>query len=147
MVALAAGAAADSHAVVCGGGKSVDAVTHCAFASAVAGQRSVFRAVARQCFASATGSIGRGAWVAAAVAFHGTRSGIALGLLPSAGRLSLDNYYLWRNLLIELGILVPLFGLLVALARGTAPRLLARSAAFVIPLWLAMLAWSVSLQR
>lgn len=72
---------------------------------------------------------------------------LSFGILPSAGRLALDNYYLWRNLLIELGILVPLFGLLVALARGTALRVLARNAAFVLPLWLVMLAWSVSLQR
>lgn len=72
---------------------------------------------------------------------------LPFGLLPSAGRLTLGNYYLWRNLLIELGILVPLFGVLVAIARGTAPRVLMRSAVFVFPLWLAMLAWSVSLQR
>jgi inner membrane protein len=72
---------------------------------------------------------------------------LPFGLLPSAGRLALDNYYLWRNLLIELGILVPLFGVLVAIARGTAPRMLARNAAFVLPLWLAMLAWSISLPR
>lgn len=72
---------------------------------------------------------------------------LPFGLLPSAGRLALDNYYLWRNLLIELGILVPLFGLLVALARDMAPRVLARNAVFVFPLWLAMLVWSVSLQR
>ena len=72
---------------------------------------------------------------------------LPFGLLPSAGRLALDNYYLWRNLLIELGILIPLFGLLMALARGTPLRVLARNTAFVLPLWLAMLAWSVSLQR
>ncbi|KAF1712727.1 metal-dependent hydrolase [Pseudoxanthomonas sacheonensis] len=72
---------------------------------------------------------------------------LPFGLLPSAGRLALGNYYLWRNLLIELGILVPLLGLLVAVARGTAPRVLVRNAVFVLPLWLAMLAWSVSLQR
>lgn len=72
---------------------------------------------------------------------------LPFGLLPSAGRLALDNYYLWRNLLIELGILVPLFGLLAAIARGTTPRVLARNAAFVLPFWLAMLTWSVSLQR
>jgi hypothetical protein len=29
------------------------------------------------------------------------------GVLPSAGQLNLANYYLWRNLIIELGILVP----------------------------------------
>lgn len=72
---------------------------------------------------------------------------LPFGLLPSAGRLALDNYYLWRNLLIELGVLVPPLGLLVAVARGVAPRVLVRSATFVVPLWLVMLAWSVSLQR
>lgn len=72
---------------------------------------------------------------------------LPFGLLPSAGRLAFGNYYLWRNLLIEIGILAPLLGLLVAVARGTAPRVLVRNAAFVLPLWLAMLAWSVSLQR
>jgi membrane-bound metal-dependent hydrolase YbcI (DUF457 family) len=72
---------------------------------------------------------------------------LPFGLLPSAGRLALDNYYLWRNLLIELGILAPLLGLLVAVTHGTGPRVLARNAAVVLPLWLAMLAWSVSLQR
>lgn len=72
---------------------------------------------------------------------------LPFGLLPSAGRLTFGNYYLWRNLFIELGILVPLFGVLVAIARGTAPRALMRSAVFVFPLWLAVLAWSVSLQR
>lgn len=30
-----------------------------------------------------------------------------LGLLPSAGRLDLGNPYLWRNLLIEMGVLGP----------------------------------------
>ena len=38
--------------------------------------------------------------------------GSPIGLLPSAGKLSLSNYYFWRNLLIELGIFLPiiLFG-------------------------------------
>lgn len=79
--------------------------------------------------------------------FSDRQVALPFGLLPSAGRLTLGNYYLWRNLLIELGILAPLLGFLVAVARGTAPRVLVRNAAFVLPLWLAMLAWSVSLQR
>ena len=29
------------------------------------------------------------------------------GVLPSAGKLDFRNYYFWRNLLIELGILIP----------------------------------------
>jgi hypothetical protein len=35
------------------------------------------------------------------------------GLLPSAGRIALTNRYLYRNLAIELGILVPLYSLLL----------------------------------
>ncbi len=31
----------------------------------------------------------------------------AYGVLPSAGRIDIGNYYFWRNLLIELGILIP----------------------------------------
>ncbi|EGJ32741.1 MULTISPECIES: metal-dependent hydrolase [Moorena] len=38
------------------------------------------------------------------------------GILPSAGKLDLSNYYLYKNLLIEMGILLPLFSL-VAICR------------------------------
>ncbi|OZG72992.1 hypothetical protein BTA51_13640 [Hahella sp. CCB-MM4] len=31
-----------------------------------------------------------------------------IGVLPSAGRLDIQNYYFWRNLLIEMGILLPI---------------------------------------
>ena len=33
---------------------------------------------------------------------------IPFGILPSAGRIDLNNYLLYRNLIIELGVLVPL---------------------------------------
>jgi hypothetical protein len=33
---------------------------------------------------------------------------LPFGILPSAGKLQWHNYYLWRNLGIELGILVPI---------------------------------------
>lgn len=33
---------------------------------------------------------------------------LPFGILPSAGRLQLSNYYLYRNLCIEMGVLVPL---------------------------------------
>ncbi|OUL30170.1 hypothetical protein BV378_04785 [Nostoc sp. RF31YmG] len=33
---------------------------------------------------------------------------LPLGLLPSAGKINLSNYYFYRNLLIEMGILLPL---------------------------------------
>ena len=32
----------------------------------------------------------------------------ALGILPSAGRIQFSNYYLYRNVLIEVGVLAPL---------------------------------------
>ena len=71
------------------------------------------------------------------------------GLLPSAGHLSLSNRYLWRNLLIECGVLWPVLALLVAWARGA---LAWRPAAAwkwlpVVAAWLAFLGWSLSLTR
>ena len=76
---------------------------------------------------------------------HGVASPI--GLLPSAGRLALDNAYLWRNLLIEAGILGPLIAGAVALRRRAAGQRFG-------PGWWAgalvcagFLAWSASLQR
>lgn len=46
---------------------------------------------------------------------EGLRSPI--GLLPSAGKLDLYNFYFWRNLLIELGIIVPSLSFAYCLAR------------------------------
>lgn len=69
------------------------------------------------------------------------------GLLPSAGRLALGNIYLWRNLLIELGVLLPVLAMLVALARRTPRDTVARWALWVVPGWLAFLGGSLSLQR
>jgi inner membrane protein len=41
-----------------------------------------------------------------------------IGLLPSAGRIQLSNYYLYRNLLIEIGILAPILYVARGLCRG-----------------------------
>ena len=38
---------------------------------------------------------------------------LPFGILPSAGRMSLQNLYFWRNLLIELGILIPSAAMIV----------------------------------
>ncbi len=61
-----------------------------------------------------------------------------VGLLPSAGRPDPANFYFWRNLLIEMGILVPL--LFAIRRRGTV-----RVAAILIAG--AFMLWSVSLAR
>lgn len=70
-----------------------------------------------------------------------------VGVLPSAGSLALGNFYLWRNLLIELGLLGPVFVLLVAVLRRREFRELAAWASLVFPIWIALLAWSIALDR
>jgi len=70
-----------------------------------------------------------------------------VGLLPSAGGLSLFNYYLWRNLLIELGVLVPVLAALVSIVRGTNVGAFMYNALVIFPAWLVFLFWSISLSR
>jgi membrane-bound metal-dependent hydrolase YbcI (DUF457 family) len=41
-----------------------------------------------------------------------------IGVLPSAGRIQISNYYLYRNLLIEAGILAPILSVARKLCRG-----------------------------
>lgn len=71
-----------------------------------------------------------------------------VGVLPSAGRLDFGNPYLWRNLLIEAGVLGPVFALAVSWCRGAKawpggwPGLLATALA-----WVGFLAWAMSLPR
>lgn len=66
-----------------------------------------------------------------------------LALLPSAGQLRLNNFYLWRNLLIEMGVLLPVYALCLALARSAPWRLIARTAAWLTPLWVFFVTWSI----
>lgn len=72
---------------------------------------------------------------------------LPFGVLPSAGRLALGNYYLWRNLLIELAVLLPVLTVLVASARRTPSRLIAKWLLPIAPVWLVFVAWSASLPR
>ena len=44
---------------------------------------------------------------------------LPFGILPSAGKLSLTNYYFWRNLGIEMGILIPFVIFIIPRARET----------------------------
>lgn len=72
---------------------------------------------------------------------------LPFGVLPSAGRLAPGNYYLWRNLLIELAVLLPVLAVLVAAARRMSFRPIAKWLFAFAPVWLAFVAWSVSLPR
>jgi inner membrane protein len=70
-----------------------------------------------------------------------------VGLLPSAAHVSLTNYYLWRNLFIEMGVLLPILAAIVALYRGAALTSLLRKAVLIVPPWIVCLVWSLGLPR
>ena len=70
-----------------------------------------------------------------------------VGILPSAGRVQLSNYYLYRNVLIEVGVLAPIFYVMRELYLGGVST---RNRARVLILLLVagcFVAWSVSLSR
>jgi inner membrane protein len=69
------------------------------------------------------------------------------GLLPSAGRLDISNPYLWRNLLIEAGVLGPLLAGAVALRRRRPDQRLGSAWVLGAAVCAGFLAWSVSLSR
>lgn len=70
-----------------------------------------------------------------------------LGILPSAGRIQLSNYYLYRNVLIELGVLAPIFYVARGFYLGESG--IRHGARVLILLLVAgcFVAWSVSLSR
>ena len=70
-----------------------------------------------------------------------------VGILPSAGRIQLSNYYFYRNVIIEAGVLAPIFYVVRALYLGESST---RSRARTLILLLVaacFAAWSVSLSR
>lgn len=77
----------------------------------------------------------------------GREVAVAVGVLPSAGALAPGNYYLWRNLIIELGVLLPLFALGVALTRQATPCRVLVWAVGIAPVWVAFLVVSLGLAR
>lgn len=73
---------------------------------------------------------------------------LPFGLLPSAGRIQLSNYFLYRNLLIELGVLVPLSMSLLLSVRDSAnsgKRLLVIVAGLVVSV--CFMIWAFTLSR
>jgi membrane-bound metal-dependent hydrolase YbcI (DUF457 family) len=70
-----------------------------------------------------------------------------VGILPSAGRIQLSNYYLYRNVLIEAGVLAPLFYVARGLyLDGSCARNRARTLILLLVAACFMM-WSVSLSR
>jgi membrane-bound metal-dependent hydrolase YbcI (DUF457 family) len=80
-------------------------------------------------------------WPFSSATFH-----LPFGILPSAGKLSLFNQVLYRNLLIEIGILLPfLMGIRILSAekvKNKPIRLI-----FCIVLWIPFIIWGISLKR
>lgn len=70
-----------------------------------------------------------------------------IGVLPSAGALDPTNYFFWRNLLIEMGILLPFFALLIAIGGRAGFGITWRRGVLIAPFWLAFVVWSVILPR
>lgn len=72
---------------------------------------------------------------------------LPFGILPSAGKLALTNVYLYRNALIELGILIPFYGLLLmrrASMSATKRKLLVL---LLIAILIPFVVWGISLNR
>ncbi len=70
-----------------------------------------------------------------------------IGLLPSAGRIRVLNYYFYRNLLIEVGILAPILYLARGLYSGEIG--VEKRARIIVTLLIAgfFIAWSAGLRR
>jgi hypothetical protein len=70
-----------------------------------------------------------------------------IGILPSAGRVQLSNYYFYRNLVIELGILAPMLYVARGVYCGTISG--QHRARIIVLLIIAgcFIAWSLSLSR
>lgn len=73
---------------------------------------------------------------------------LPFGLLPSAGKINLSNYYFYRNLLIEMGALLPLFLCLYLLTQQSAMTKNRKILIIVLALFSAcFMYWGFSLPR
>jgi inner membrane protein len=73
---------------------------------------------------------------------------LPFGLLPSAGRIQLSNYFFYRNLFIELGVLVPLSMSLLLMAQGSTKTNRARSLiASGLAISIGFMIWAMNLGR
>jgi hypothetical protein len=70
-----------------------------------------------------------------------------IGVLPSAGKPDILNYYFWRNLFIELGIIVPLLACAYSLTCPTRHFWLSWKVILGLGIFLTSLGFSLSLSR
>ncbi|NEQ67063.1 MAG: hypothetical protein F6K21_16470 [Symploca sp. SIO2D2] len=70
------------------------------------------------------------------------------GILPSAGKLDLGNYYLYRNLLIEMGVLLPILSLVIIISYRLFPPRQMRVALLGLPsISACFMFWAYNLSR
>jgi len=79
--------------------------------------------------------------------FDGEKLRLPFGILPSAGKLDLQNYYLYRNLLIELGILLPFIGIIYLFKKRRETDYFLVKLALLTLIWIPFLIWGISLYR
>jgi inner membrane protein len=73
---------------------------------------------------------------------------LPFGLLPSAGSINITNYFFYRNLLIELGVLLPLLGWVYWESHGFPLNVRSKSAiALLLGCSFGFTLWAVSLSR
>ena len=72
---------------------------------------------------------------------------LPFGILPSAGKLDLQNHYLYKNLLIELGILLPFIGIIYLLKKHRETKYFLIKLLILILIWIPFLKWGLSLFR
>ena len=71
---------------------------------------------------------------------------LPFGILPSAGKITLFNKYMYRNLLIEMGIILPILFVTDAFKVGNVKRNLA-TAMCCLCIWIPFVFWGLSLKR
>jgi inner membrane protein len=69
------------------------------------------------------------------------------GVLPSAGKISIWNYYFYRNLIIEIGILMPICFMLFYIFNGYKPKIGKLKIITLLIVFISSLIWSMSLAR
>ena len=79
--------------------------------------------------------------------FYGKKIKLPFGILPSAGKLDWLNYYLYRNLLIELGILLPFIGMIRLFIKRRETEYFLIKQSLLIFIWITFLIWGISLSR
>ncbi len=72
---------------------------------------------------------------------------LPFGILPSAGRIALTNRYLYRNLIIELGILLPMYSFILIKGRMRKSKKYLLAALLYLLVFIPFFIWGIILDR